>query len=205
MTSKTLARLAFLVLAVGLVYGGLDIAGAAPPGGVSGGVTVQNTPTNPVPVSGSVDVGNTPGVKIDPTGNTVQISGTPTVNVNNASLPVAGTVKIDPSGNTVQTTPPRAPNVHHQDTELNGPLNFWQTDDNFASINASEIVLTNTYPIACIATFFIKHNSNMMFDITVPFDQTVTIPLPETVPVDEVQAFEANDVNCGASWTIVGN
>src|SRR5215472_5016389 len=62
------------VLAVGLTYGGLNIAGAAVPGGVSGDVTVENTPTNPVPVSGAVTVADTPSVKIDPTGNSVSVA-----------------------------------------------------------------------------------------------------------------------------------
>jgi hypothetical protein len=77
-----LARLGGVALALGLIYGGLDLAGATgPPSNVTGIVTVGNGASNPVPV---------------------QQQGTATVNVSNSSVPVTGTVKIDPTGNTVQ-------------------------------------------------------------------------------------------------------
>jgi hypothetical protein len=85
MNNRLVIRLGVLVLALGLVYGGLDLAGAAP--GANGPppqtVIVGNTATQPVPV---------------------QQQGTASVNVSNASLPVSGTVKIDPGGNGVETT-----------------------------------------------------------------------------------------------------
>jgi hypothetical protein len=75
-------RILFLVLVLGLIYGGFDLADAAgPPSIVTGSVTVANSSSNPVPV---------------------EQQGTATVNVNNSSVPVTGTVKIDPTGNTVQ-------------------------------------------------------------------------------------------------------
>jgi hypothetical protein len=72
MSKKVLTRMFFLVLVGGLIYGGVDLAGAAgPPSIVTGTVTVANTPSSPVPV---------------------QQEGTATVNVSNTSLPVTGTV-----------------------------------------------------------------------------------------------------------------
>jgi hypothetical protein len=57
-----------IVLALGLLYGGLDLAGATgPPSIVTGQVTVANTATNPVPV---------------------QQQGTATVSVANDTVPV---------------------------------------------------------------------------------------------------------------------
>jgi hypothetical protein len=51
MAKRTLTRLGVLVLALGLLYGGLNVAGATgPPGLITGVVTVGNTPSNPVPV-----------------------------------------------------------------------------------------------------------------------------------------------------------
>jgi hypothetical protein len=78
MSKRTfVTRLVLLVIVGGLIYGGIDLAGAAsPPNVVTGSVTVANTPSNPVPV---------------------QQQGTATVSVNNASIPITGTVKIDPS------------------------------------------------------------------------------------------------------------
>jgi hypothetical protein len=78
MSNRGLVRLGLLILVSVLVYGGLDIAGAAPP---IQSVTVGNTASNPVPVSQQ---------------------GTATVSVGNAAVSVTGTVKIDPAGNTVQ-------------------------------------------------------------------------------------------------------
>jgi hypothetical protein len=84
MNRRLISRLGVLVLALGLVCGGLDLAGAAP--GANGPpaqtVTVGNTADAPVPV---------------------QQQGAAIVNVSNPSLPVTGTVKIDPTGNTVKT------------------------------------------------------------------------------------------------------
>jgi hypothetical protein len=84
MNKRLVIRLGVLVVALGLVYGGLDLAGAAPSGNgpPPQAVIVGNTAAQPVPV---------------------QQQGTATVNVNNASLPVNGTVKIDPTGNGVVT------------------------------------------------------------------------------------------------------
>jgi hypothetical protein len=52
MSKIWMTRLGVLVLALGLIYGGLDIAGAAPggPGPPAQTVVVDNTATNPVPV-----------------------------------------------------------------------------------------------------------------------------------------------------------
>jgi hypothetical protein len=94
-----LARLGGVALALGLIYGGFDLAGATgPPSNVTGIVTVGNDASNPVPVqqqgTATVNVNNTP--------LPVQQQGTATVNVSNTPLPVTGTVKIDPTANTVQ-------------------------------------------------------------------------------------------------------
>jgi hypothetical protein len=65
MSRQIATRLGLLVLALGLIYGGFDIAGAAgPPPGVppAGTVTVANSSTNPVPVN----VGNQPTVTVAP-------------------------------------------------------------------------------------------------------------------------------------------
>jgi hypothetical protein len=81
MNVRWLARLGGVALALGLIYGGFDLAGATgPPSTITGIVTVGNDTSNPVPV---------------------QQQGTATVNVNNTPLPVTGTVKIDPASNTV--------------------------------------------------------------------------------------------------------
>ena len=76
---KYAIRGGLLVLALGLVYGGLDFAGAAPtPPGLNQTVTVANSVATPVPV---------------------QQQGTATVNVSNASIPVTGTVKTSAADN----------------------------------------------------------------------------------------------------------
>ena len=106
MSKRLIGRTLVLVLALGLTYGGLNLAGAAVPSGVLS-VFVNNTATNPVPVNvsnesvhvnGTVSVANTPTVKVDPTGNTVTVGNTPNV-------------KLDPTGNTVQIAPGQSVSV----------------------------------------------------------------------------------------------
>jgi hypothetical protein len=107
MSKGIIGRTLIFVVVVGLAYGGINLALAGTPPGLSGAVTVENTATNPVPVdvtntsvpvSGTVTVGNTPSVKIDPTDNTVQIGGTPNVNVTNSSLSVAPPTPVTGGG-----------------------------------------------------------------------------------------------------------
>jgi hypothetical protein len=121
MSRRVLTTLGLGVLVLGLIYGGLDIAGAAVPGGISGTVTVDNTPTNPVPVqqqgTATVSVGNAANNPVP-----VQQQGTATVSVSNTSLPVTGTVKIDPTANTVQTS--AADNPAFRPVELSGGFAF---------------------------------------------------------------------------------
>jgi hypothetical protein len=69
---RTLIGAGVVAVGLGVLYGGLDLAGAAPLAAPTPMVIVSNTSTNPVPV---------------------QQQGAATVNVNNTSLPVSGTVK----------------------------------------------------------------------------------------------------------------
>ena len=116
MSKRTISRMLFLVLVLGLTYGGLNLAGASVPGGPS--VFVNNTSTNPVPVNvnnesvhvnGTVSVGNTPSVKLDPSGNTISVGNTPSVKLdtsgNTVTVGNTPSVKLDPTGNTVQLDP----------------------------------------------------------------------------------------------------
>lgn len=92
---KTIVTLAVLVPVLGLVYGGLNIAGAAQPA-ASSNVTIDNTAANPVPVEEQ----STVNVKVrNANGNPVPVQqqGPLTVTVSNPSLPVTGTLNIDPS------------------------------------------------------------------------------------------------------------
>jgi hypothetical protein len=55
-------RTAVLIVTVGLIYGGINLADAATPSGIAGQVTVMNTPSSPVPVTGTVST-NTPSLQ----------------------------------------------------------------------------------------------------------------------------------------------
>jgi hypothetical protein len=86
MSKIWMTRLGFLVLALGLVYGGLDIAGAAPgaPTPPAQTVTVGNTANSPVPVQQQ----GTATVPISNAAVPTHEQGTANVDVTNSSLPV---------------------------------------------------------------------------------------------------------------------
>jgi hypothetical protein len=85
MTKRTLIRLSMGVLGFGLLYGGLDVAGAAPGGQQPSTVIVGNTSTDPVPV---------------------QQQGTATVSISNAAVPVheQGTANVNVANNSLSVT-----------------------------------------------------------------------------------------------------
>jgi hypothetical protein len=69
-------RTALLIVTVGLIYGGINLAYAAPPSGIAGQVTVVNTPSSPVPVTGTVSTNNP---TLQPVESVTRLQGSDTV------------------------------------------------------------------------------------------------------------------------------
>jgi hypothetical protein len=116
MAKRMIIRGGLLVLVLGLVYGGLDLAGAAPNviGPPTQTVTVANTAADPVPVqqqgTATVNVTNTTAV---PVSGTVTVGGMPNVTLDSSG----NTVKLDPAADNVQvansfTSPVNVANVN---------------------------------------------------------------------------------------------
>jgi hypothetical protein len=183
-----LAWFGLFVLGLGLVYGGLNIAGAAVPGGVSGDVTVQNTATNPVPVSGSVTVANTPSVKIDPSGNAVQLSGTADVNVKNSSLTVAPPSPITGGGGSTD---------FGTDSSQNGIDGLGFT----ATASAIDIHVSSN-----VGSITITDNGHSVFEDNGPGEggnATVQLALTRPIQFDTIECDVANTgtpINCSVGW-----
>jgi hypothetical protein len=150
-------------------------------------VFVTNDSSHPVPVREQ----NT-----DANGNIkVHEQSTANINVTNTS---AIPVHEQGTANASITAFPQATTVHEDGAQLSGGS---QKVDTFATINASTIVLmaaesTADFEVAA-PTGFVE-----FFEI-VPSGSTVTIPLNETVPVDEIIAGCNSD--CRVDWTLVGN
>jgi hypothetical protein len=83
MSLRRLVRVGALVLAIGLIYGGLDLAGAVPPA-THNDVTVDNTAGNAVPVQQQGTA-------------SVAVQGTATVHVDNVPATQAVTVAVPAS------------------------------------------------------------------------------------------------------------
>ena len=181
-----LAWFGFLVLALGLAYGGVNVAGADVPGGVSGNVTVQNTATNPVPVSGAVTVANTPSVKIDPSGNTVQLSGTADVNVKNSSLTVAPPPPITGGGGS---------------TSFGGSVD--QTDSLGFTATASALDIQMNSNVGLI---IFTDNGNTVFSAFGPGNEgnsTIELALTRPIQFDTIKCLVAvtgTPEDCSVGW-----
>ena len=150
-------------------------------------VFVTNDSSHPVPVHEQ----NT-----DANGNIkVHEQGTANINVTNTS---AIPVHEQGTANASIAAFPQATTVHEDGGDVSGGS---QKVDTFATINASTIVLMasgNTADFQVVA----PTGRVEFFDI-VPPGSTVTIPLNETVPVDEIIAGCSSD--CEVDWTVVGN
>jgi hypothetical protein len=157
-------------------------------------VIIGNTSSIPVPVTEQ---------NVDTNGNLkVHEQGTAAVSVQNTDG--NGNVKVHEQGtaNTAVSAYPQASAVHQGGGNLIS-ANSFEIDDAFATINASTIVLS-TIRDGCEVLFDLTGpGGQFKFELTVPAVNTVTIPLPETVAINQVLAF-ANGP-CEADWTIVGS
>jgi hypothetical protein len=158
-------------------------------------VIVGNSSSNPVPVAEQ---------NVDANGDLkVHEQGTAAVSIQNTDS--NGNVKVHEEGtaNTAVTAYPQARNVHFEGGALES-ANSFEIDDQFAEINASTIVLSNLAD-GCQVNFQVGDpNGFVVFDVEVPAFQTITIPLPETVPINRVIARSLG-APCEANWTIVGS
>jgi hypothetical protein len=117
-----------LALVIGVGYGGLDLAGAAP--SISS-VIVGNTAANPVPVLQQ---------------------GTASVNVTNGSVPVSGSVGIDPSANTVALDPTDSGKLDTANGHLNS-LDRTVSEMGFAAHHILETSATPPQPAGFAESF----------------------------------------------------
>jgi hypothetical protein len=157
-------------------------------------VIVGNTSASPVPVTEQ---------NVDTNGNLkVHEQGTAAVSIQNTDG--NGNVKVHEQGtaNTAVTAYPQASAVHEGGGNLDS-TNSFNIIDQFGPINASTIVLSNLRD-GCEVLFALAGPGGLSrFEFMVPAAHTVTIPLPETVAIDTVNA--ASLVPCEADWTIVGS
>jgi hypothetical protein len=142
MAKRTLTRLGVLVLGLGLLYGGLNVAGASGPAQVvTGTVTVGNPTTKPVPVQEQ----GTPTVSIANTTVPVHEQGTANVNVTNSTLAVTQPPIIGGGG--VVGDSAGAPQPRLVSTETASAVEIHMT----SGVNDFELYNTNG---GLVATFF---------------------------------------------------
>ena len=172
MSKRTLVRLLLLCVVFGLVYGGLNLAGAVPPA-TKNNVTVDNTAANPVPV---------------------QQQGTATVSVANTTVPVheQGTANVDVTNDTLAVT--QVPiNGGGGSTDLSGG------GDVTGSATASAIVI-HLVDVSTFELLYLGNIVAEFHGPSAGFPSDYALALTRPVQFDELKCEGSPSGKCSFSW-----